>query len=127
MAGLEMTLFPACIDIPNVLSTNADFLPVSLLHSQVSILVWKHLNTSILDPKGRGWDLDSNRKLRPKMLSESNLLQLQRREEAMSNNEMQLHVSTCEVCCGHCDNGTDNIETEKEIGSDEEDIYIGYY
>ena len=37
------------------------------LHLQV--VVWKHLDTSALDPKGTEWELNFNRKLRPKMVS----------------------------------------------------------
>ena len=37
------------------------------LHLQV--VVWKHLDTSALDPKGTEWKLKFNRKLRPKMVS----------------------------------------------------------
>ena len=32
-----------------------------------------------------------------------------------------LCVSACGVCCGHCDNGTDNIDAEELIGSDEKE------
>ena len=136
MAGLETTQFHAFMDTPNVLSTNANSLPVSSLHSQVSlqlkpqfkqldlkqlqityscgdthlerahylrfqkqaskgkidpdrlpptenataqhslcvhlqVAVWKHLNTSVLEPIGRGWELDGNKKLRPKINLES--------------------------------------------------------
>ena len=31
------------------------------LRVHLQIAVWKHLDTSILNPKGRGWELDSNK------------------------------------------------------------------
>ena len=99
-------------------------------------MVWKHLDTSILDPKGRGWELDSNRKLRPQMLSvgiaPDNLLKViccnckegERQCQTMRCSCMKASMScvpACGVCCGHCDNGTDSIDAE-EVGSDEEEI-----
>lgn len=39
------------------------------LRVHLQVVVWKHLNTSILEPIGRGWELDNNKQLRPKMLS----------------------------------------------------------
>ena len=70
------------------------------LRVHLQVVVWKHLDISILDPKGRGWELDSNKTqtknaiwwYRARQPSESNLLQLQGRGETMSNNEMQLHA-----------------------------------
>ncbi len=102
------------------------------VHLQVA--VWKHLDTSILDPKGRGWELDSNRKLRPKMLSGSiapdNLLKgiccnCKEGERQCQNMKCSCLkagmscVSACGVCSGHCSNGIELIDDE--VGSDEEE------
>ena len=35
----------------------------------LQVVVWKHLNTSVLKLIGRGWELDRNGTLRPKMLT----------------------------------------------------------
>ena len=71
------------------------------LRVHIHVAVWKHLNTSVLKPIGRGWELDGNKKLRPKMLTGCNasdnllrnLLQLQGKREAVPNHKMWLHES----------------------------------
>ena len=69
---------------------------------------------------------DSDRSYFPRQPSERNLLQLQGKDEAVPNHEMQLHESwnACGVCCGHCSNGADVVD----VGSDEEenDQKFGY-
>lgn len=102
------------------------------LRVHLQVMVWKHLNTSVLEPIGRGWELDGNRKLRPKMLTggiaPDNLLkgiccnckEGERQCQTMKCSCMKagmLCVSACGVCCGHCSNGAD----AEELGSDEEE------
>uniref|UniRef100_UPI00358F1FFC uncharacterized protein n=1 Tax=Myxine glutinosa TaxID=7769 RepID=UPI00358F1FFC len=121
---------------PDRLPPTEDATAQHSLRVHLQVVVWKHLDTSILDPKGRGWELDSNRKLRPKMLSvgiaPDNLLKViccnckegERQCQTMRCSCMKARmscVSACGVCCGHCDNGTDSIDAEEEIGSDEEE------
>ena len=106
------------------------------LRGHLQVVVWKHLDTSFLDPKGKGWELDSNRKLKPKMLyvgiAPYNLLkgiccnckegerQCQNMKCSCMNAGMSC-ISACWVCCGQCSNGTESIDAEEVIGSDEED------
>ena len=104
------------------------------LRVHLQVVVWKHLNTSILKPIGRGWELDSNKKLRPKMLTcdiaPDNLLkgiccnckEGERQCQTMKCSCMKAGmscVSACGVCCGLCSNGSDNADTE--LDSDEEE------
>lgn len=105
------------------------------LRVHLQVVVWKHLNTSLLEPIGRGWELDSNKKLRPKMLTcdiaPDNLLkgiccnckEGERQCQTMKCSCMKAGmscVSACGVCCGQCSNGSDSADTE-ELGSDEEE------
>ena len=41
------------------------------LHVHLQIATWKYLNTSIFNPIGTGWELDFDRKIRPKMFTGS--------------------------------------------------------
>ena len=99
------------------------------LRVHLQVVVWKHLNTSILDPVGRGWELDANSKLRPKMLTggiaQENLLkgiccnckEGERQCQTMRCSCMKAGmscVSACGVCCGHCSNGSDTEEPSSD-------------
>lgn len=81
----------------------------------------EHLNTSVLKPIGRGWELDGNGKLRPKMLTgriaPDNLLkgiccnckEGERQCQTMKCSCMKAGmscVSSCGVCCS---NGADVV------------------
>ena len=105
------------------------------LRVHLQVAVWKHLNTSVLEPIGRGWELDGNKKLRPKMLTgciaPDNLLkgiccnckEGERQCQTMKCSCMRAGmscVSACGVCCGHCSNGVD----VEEVDSDEEEMDI---
>ena len=95
------------------------------LHVHLQVVVWKHLNTSILKPIGRGWELDSNKKLRLKMLTcditPDNLLKGiccnckgERQYQTMKFSCMKAAmscVSACGECCGLCSNGSDSADT----------------
>ena len=102
------------------------------LRVYLQIIIWKHLNTSVLNPIGRGWELDSVGKLRPKMLTGSiapdNLMkgiccnckdgekQCQTLKCSCVKAGMSC-VSACGMCCGHCSNGA----SEVDIRSDDEE------
>ncbi len=105
------------------------------LRVHLQVAVWKHLNTSVLEPIGRGWELDGNKKLRPKMLTgciaPDNLLkgiccnckEGERQCQTMKCSCIRAGmscVSACGVCCGHCSNGVD----VEEVDSDEEEMDI---
>ena len=99
------------------------------LRVHLQVMIWKHLNTSVLQPVGRGWELHDKR-LRPTMLSigiaPDNLLKgicCNCREGEKQCQTMRCSckkfgmscVQACGVCSGHCPNGTDEV-----IHSDEE-------
>ena len=98
------------------------------LRVHLQVVAWKHLNTSVLKPIGRGWELGGNGKLRPKMLTCCiapdngiccNCKEGGRQCQTMKCSCMKAGmscVSACGVCCGHCSNG----DTE-EGDSDEEE------
>ena len=91
----------------------------------LQVVVWKHLNTSVLKPMKRGWELGGNGKLRPKMLTcciapYCNCKEGGRQCQTMKCSCMKAGmscVSACGVCCGHCSNGADM----EEVDSDEEE------
>ena len=103
------------------------------LRAHLQIVIWKHLNTSVLNPIGRGWELDFDDKLRPKMITSSiapkNLLkgiccsckEGERQCETLKCSCMKagkLCISPCSHYSGHCNNGS--LATEIEDLSDDE-------
>ena len=97
------------------------------------LVTWKYLDSSMLNPIGRGWELDSVNKLKPKMITGSiapyNLLKGiccsckngEKQCETMKCSCMKagmLCVSACTYCSGHCTNAS--LATDNEEFSDEE-------
>ena len=121
---------------PNRLPPTENATAQHSLRVHLQVAVWKHLNTSVLEPIGRGWGyIDGNKKLRPKMLTgciaPDNLLkgiccnckEGERQCQTMKCSCMRAGMScesACGVCCGHCSNGVD----VEEVDSDEEEMDI---
>ena len=103
------------------------------VHRQV--VVWKNLNTLVVDPVRRGWELQNYTKLRrlqviwqhiaPQNLWKD-LLQLPRKGDRQCQimkcscvKSGMICVAACGVCCGHCCNGEE--KPDSNLASDEED------
>ena len=54
---------------PDRLPPTEDATTQHSLRVHMQVAVWQSLRTSILDPVGKGWELQGNNKFRPKMLS----------------------------------------------------------
>lgn len=119
---------------PDRLPPTEDATTQHSLRVHLQVAVWHSLDTSVLDPIGRGWETQSDNKLRTKMLSGDiappNLLkgiccncqegdkQCQSMKCSCIKSRMTC-VAACGVCSGHCSNGGE--KSDAELSSDEDD------
>ena len=118
---------------PDRLPPTEDAATQHALRVHVQFSVWQDLDTTVIDPVGKGWELQNN-KMRPRMLSgdiaPQSLLkgiccncqdgdkQCQKMKCCCLKDGMTC-VAACGVCAGHCSNG--EINYLEELPSDEDE------